>query len=131
MVRVGVLKNLTHRIVLVSQRTKFYPLENNQPYIIQSSSFQCWGVHMAFLIMCMILLGSKNHRCFQTWSSFISSIVPSKLHSIINALLLQKERLDHAKSMKGGSFKLKNYPLAYFETNPFKEDKCKLINIKL
>ena len=30
--------------------------------------------------------------------------------------------------MKGGSFKLNNHPLAYFETNPFKEDKCKLIN---
>lgn len=37
--------------------------------------------------------------------------------------LRKKERLDHTKSMKGGSFKLNNHPLAYFETNPFKEDK--------
>jgi len=40
--------------------------------------------------------------------------------------ILQKERLEHVKLMKGASFKLNNYPMAYFETNPFKQDKSML-----
>lgn len=37
--------------------------------------------------------------------------------------LRKKERLQHAKAMKGASFKLNNYPTTFFETNPFKQDK--------